>query len=210
MACDPCLAGQTRSDDLARMHEAPAALYFDFTDPLSYLVELELTALVGSTGHGPTRLPFELRPPPTPLTVVSDPLLATRWDTATTAAAGLGVTLSPPRLVPWSRKAHELHLFARSREAEGSVRAATFEAYFQGGLDIGRVDVLVEIGRACGLDPTETKAVLDVDRFEEEVRTSRDEAVAAGVRDTPLLVRGAGRLQGFHNRVSLGTFLRYP
>jgi predicted DsbA family dithiol-disulfide isomerase len=192
------------------MSNPPAAFYFDFIDPLSYLFEIELGSVVGPTDERVARIGFEIRPPPTPLTDIDDPAIASRWDVGRVVADELGLSLSPPRLVPWSRKAHELHLYAASRDLGPNIRAAVFDAYFVAGHDIGRIDVLVEVGRSAGLDVTETKAVLDVDRFEADVTAARDRAASAGVGDAPVLVLGAARLEGFHNRSTLGTFLRDP
>jgi predicted DsbA family dithiol-disulfide isomerase len=189
------------------MADPRATFFFDFSDPLSWLVELELQALPDGLGAQVARAAFELRPPPTPLTVPGDPALAARWSTARGAANDLGIVLADPTLVPWSRKAHELHLYAATKEVAAEVRAGVFRTFFEDGRDIGRVDVLVEVGRAAGLDRTETKAVLDVDRFASEVAAGRAEAEARGVAGTPVLVRDGARLQGFHNRAALGTFL---
>lgn len=183
--------------------------YFDFIDPLSYLTELELEALGAASSASVRRIGFELRPPPEPLTIVEDPALAERWGEARSLARTMeGVALEPPALVPWTRKAHELHLFAASKERADAVRSGIYEAYFRLGRDIGRVDVLVDIAREVGLDATESKAALDVDRFAADVASLRSVARASGVRDTPAFVRGDARLEGFHNRTRLGTFLR--
>jgi len=184
-----------------------ATLYFDFVDPISYLVERELGSAVE-----PERLPrfepFELLPPPAPLVDLSDPSLHERWSLARALAETRDVRFAPPRLVPWSRKAHELGFLARARGVERTVRRAIYEAYLLEGRDIGRVDVLVELGIAAGLERTEAKAVLDVDRHLAEVLTARARAQEAGVRDAATLLAGAARLEGFHNASTLRTFLR--
>jgi len=151
--------------------------------------------------------PFELRPPPTPLVTVDDSSLEDRWAEAKRLAADRGVELAPPRLVPWTRKAHELVLHAAESDLADTVRARIFEAYMREGLDIGRVDVLVELASEAGLDRTRTKAVLDVDRFEARVAALRETAAADGVDDTPTVVHPRQRLRGFHNRDRLGTLL---
>lgn len=184
-------------------------LYFDLVDPLSYLLARELEALRAAADPRvlPLWRPFELRPPPTPLTTVSDPSLAQRWSRAEAAAGG--VSFAPGELVPWTRKAHELLLYAPDERAD-ELRMRLFEAYLLDGRDIGRVDVLVEEARATGLDATETKAVLDVDRHRPDVLAARAEAEAEHVSTTPVLVRAGERLEGFHNRAGLGTFLGTP
>jgi predicted DsbA family dithiol-disulfide isomerase len=123
-------------------------------------------------------------------------------------ADGLDLALDRPSIVPWSRKAHELLWHAEERGVADEIRSAVFHAFFLEHLDIGRVDVLVSLAGRAGLDVTETKAVLDVDRFSAGVSDRRDEVVASGVDAVPSLVAGARSLQGFHNRASLGTFLR--
>jgi predicted DsbA family dithiol-disulfide isomerase len=184
-------------------------IYFDLVDPLSYLVARELQGLepAGGGRARPLWRPFELRPPPMPLTTVSDPSFARRWARAREVAGE--VSFAPGELVPWTRKAHELLMHAPD-ERTPDLRMRLFEAYLIEGRDIGRVDVLVEEARAMGLDPTEAKAVLDVDRHRTDVIAARAEAEAESVSSTPVLVRAEQRLEGFHNRAALGTFLRTP
>ena len=188
---------------------APAAdFYFDFLDPLSYLVGLELTRLDPTDTVEIRWVGVELRPPPSPLIAQDDQALAHRWRDARTVAQRLGITFDPPALAPWTRKAHELVLHAAESELDALVRTRVFEAYLLDGLDIGRVDVLVAIARDAGLDTTESKAVLDVDRFEAAAADAMATAVDAGITDVPTLLREGRQLRGFHNHAALGTFLR--
>jgi predicted DsbA family dithiol-disulfide isomerase len=82
-----------------------------------------------------------------------------------------------------------------------------FEAFFGRGDDIGRVDVLVGIAVRIGLDHTEVKAVLDVDRYASEVGRHRAQAERAGVASPPALVHGTARLRDFLSREALRTFV---
>jgi predicted DsbA family dithiol-disulfide isomerase len=189
------------------MATASIEVFFDFVDPLSYLLACELRAsqldgLPDIRWYG-----YEMRPPPTPLTTLDESSLASRWTLAREAEVAVGIAFGPPRLVPWTRKAHELALHAGANGVGDVVRDRIFEAYLLEGADIGRVDVLVRIAREAGLDETESKAVLDVDRFETEVLEHRSRAKAQALVDTPLLIADTRHLQGFHNRTALGTFL---
>lgn len=181
--------------------------FYDFIDPLSYFLAREVEALADDLGRSVTWQPFELRPPPTPLISVDDPFLAERWEAARRVSGGRGAGFDTPRLVPWTRKAHELVLHAAEDGRDGVIRMPIFEAYLFEGRDIGRVDVLVELAAARGFDTTETKAVLDVDRYEARVTSIRGDALSDGVATSPTIVRGDRRLEGFHNRDVLGTFL---
>lgn len=206
------------------MDETPTTFYFDFTDPLSFLVARSLADLAATATGELIWHPFELRPPPTPLIGVDDPSFAARWSTARERAPD--VPFAPPRLVPWTRKAHELVAYAAEDVTEdgtpaaGStadtnelaelIRGRLFEAYHLEGRDIGRVDVLVDLAVGAGLDRTRTKAVLDVDRHEAAISSGRDAALAEGIDQTPTVVRGGTRLEGFHDRAALGTLLGTP
>lgn len=185
------------------MVDSPPRLHQDYVDPASYLVHRILQRMeVRVDPH-----PFELRRPPSPLIDARDP----RWREYLAAmrerAAELDVPFAPPPLVPWTRKAHELAAQAREGGVLAEVDRALYDAYFVDGRDIGRVDVLVEIGVAAGLDPTETKAALDVDRHGSSVEEARRRAEEAGVRGVPTLARGDRTLEGFHPEDDIRTFL---
>ncbi len=163
----------------------PILLYFDYVDPLWFVAERAARVLEerGSPVH---RRPFELKPPPKPLLAPTDPEIErrrseARWRDPETS-------LATPPLIPWTRKAHELALHAKERGSFARVHTALAEAHLCRARDIGRVDVLLDLAVECGLDGSETKAVLDVDRFRSEVEASREEAVARGVRSTPTFV----------------------
>ena len=168
---------------------APAScvLYFDFTDPVSHLAS-RMADRAGVAGEIEWR-GLELRPPPQPPV---DPTAA-EWR-ARHAFAG-DHPASPP-FIPWTRKAHELCEFARERDCPGKVRRALFRAHFVDRTDIGRIDLLVEIAVACGLDRSETKAALDVDRCTEPVLRNRRRAAETGIADVPALVHPGGRVEG--------------
>lgn len=181
---------------------------FDYVDPLSWLVEGELGALARAGELPPLRrLPLELRVPPAPLLDPEEEAWMARWNRGVEAAAGLGVPLTAVGLVPWTRKAHEFVLHAEAKGVGDTAHHQLFDAVFREGRDVGRVDVLVEVARTLGLDPTETKAVLDVDRYAEAVDGLRTEALDRGALESPTLIRGPHILRGFHNRDALRTFL---
>ncbi|MGE0160479.1 MAG: DsbA family protein [Gemmatimonadales bacterium] len=181
--------------------------YFDFVDPLSYLQEIELAKLDPALAARIARIGFELVPPPAHLTSLHDERWERRYAEARASVAAAGVTLAPPPLVPWSRKAHELHVLAREHGRADIVRRAVFEAYFGRGEDIGRVDRLVALAVAAGLDRTAVKAALDVDRYQAQVAEERRQATEAGIVDTPSIALPGGTLRGFHNHGDLGSLL---
>jgi predicted DsbA family dithiol-disulfide isomerase len=189
--------------------EAPV-LFFDYVDPLSYLLERELSGLLPELAVAPLRrVPLELRPPSEPMLDPDGEEWTERWSASCALAADRNIHLRDPAIVPWTRKAHELVLHAESEGLGDGAHRALIDAFFLEGRDIGRVDVLVEIARCLGLDPTAAKAVLDVDRYTGEVSAFGDRARALEIHAPPALAFGLATLRGFHNRDTLRTFLSF-
>ena len=190
------------------MPPAAPIFFFDYVDPLCYLLQLELVAALSEPGSVDVkRVPVEVCPPPKPLLDPDGAWWTSRWRAAQAVADALGHTLVEPRILPWTRKAHEFVYHAGQHGAGSQAHAAVFEAMFGRGKDIGRVDVLVELAQGLGLDANETKVVLDVDRYSAEVAALAIPATEAVGRKIPGLARDSETLQGFHNRDTLRTFL---
>ena len=186
----------------------PARFFYDYIDPLSYLLEMRLQALESELGISVERHPFELRAPPAKLIDPEDPLCMARVEAARREAAGTQVHVALPELIPWTRKAHELALHGREKERFDDVHRAIFRASVENGLDVGRVDVLVGIARDLGFDATETKAVLDVDRHTAVVDGLRGEAERLGVRGVPTVLHEGQLIEGWMDDGALRARLR--
>ena len=190
------------------MKPSDARFVFDYVDPGSYLLH-QVLARAGEAKATPH--PFELRPPPEPVIDPGDPRWVALYGAMKTEAKELGVPLERPTFVPWSRKAHELALQAGEKGCFEAVHEALFRAYFGEGLDIGRVDVLVAIGVEHGLDASETRAALDVDRQREALEQQRAAALDWAIRGVPTLLLPDGRrLEGFHGLDAVRAFLGGP
>ncbi|MGI9625812.1 MAG: DsbA family oxidoreductase [Longimicrobiales bacterium] len=175
--------------------------FFDYVDPGSYLASV-LVDDVSPDPDGPPPLDFrgfEVRVPPAPRINPTDPDWLTYQQNVTSFAEAMDVELTPPAFVPWTRKAHELGAHAKERDCYPGVRSALFRAHFIEGLDIGRIDVLVDIAASSGLDRSETKAALDVDRYTEVVESDRAMGEERNVIGVPTFVRGVKRLEGLRS-----------
>jgi predicted DsbA family dithiol-disulfide isomerase len=191
----------------------PLHFYFDFVDPGSYLVhellERRLEDPNADAGIGVEWIPLELRPPPTSLLAADDPGWQQMTRTLAREARDLDLPFSPPTLIPWTRKAHELALHAMEVKGRVSrIHSRLFRAHFEKGLDLGRVDVLIALADEVGLDPAEARTVLGVDRFEPAVREARERAARLEIRGVPTLVRRDLRLEGFSGADEVATFLK--
>lgn len=142
----------------------PILLFADFTCRDSYSIETAVAGIAADRGTPVDYRAFERYPTGTPL----------------------------PDMRPRTRKAHEAARFARERGLERSMRDAIYAAYFVQGRDIGRLDVLVELGATLGLDRTELKVVLDIDQLTDAVLRDREAAGRLGITETPALVVANG------------------
>lgn len=178
------------------MTDQPPRLYFDYIDPLSLILEREIAALEAEGVPSVRRYAWELRPPPARMMSTGDPLWLRRWEEAERLGQTAGMALKRPALVPWTRKAHELAMHAGEKDLFRETHDALLRAFLEEGRDIGRVDVLVGLAAEVGLDPSEAKAVLDVDRYTAELDGLRGDAERLGVRGVPTLLIAGERIEG--------------
>jgi predicted DsbA family dithiol-disulfide isomerase len=171
------------------MTPVPVLVLGDFTCPFSYVTEVALWRLADEMPLEPTFRAMELYPAPHPLPFDE---LGGRVEAALPLARALGVELHTPAVLPRTRKAHEAARFAAEKGAEREMRIAIYRAVFEQGLDVGRIDVLVQLATGLGLDATEARVVLDVDRHAAAVEAETLAAAESGVRGTPMLVVGEG------------------
>jgi predicted DsbA family dithiol-disulfide isomerase len=125
----------------------------------------------------------------------------------TEAGRTMGIQMERPWIVPWTRKAHELACHAARKGCFREIHDTLFRAYLVEGVDIGRVDILVELGRRHGLEPMETKAALDIDLYGKSVVDGREAALGIGVDQTPTLFFLGRKLGGYPEEEKLARFL---
>jgi predicted DsbA family dithiol-disulfide isomerase len=170
------------------MAAVPVTVFSDFACPFSYVTEAALRRMAAAGEVDTTHLAWELYPAPAPLPAAD----AGEWlDALRPLADELGLPLRVPAPVR-TRKAHEAAAFAAAKGVGPATREALFAAYFGEGRDIGRIDVLVEIGAGVGLDASELKVVLDVDGFAARVAAEQQAGRDAGVEGVPTVVVGTG------------------
>lgn len=168
----------------------PITFFADFTCPFCYLTEVGL-ARIGE------RRPLELRPRSFELYPGPEPLPNPGHDPAELASAStladeLGIELRTPEMRPRTRKAHEAWRFAEALGRGPEMREAIYVAYWNGGADIGRIDVLSGVARSLGVDATDLKIALDIDSHGEAVTRDLMLARRLNVRQVPALFVGSG------------------
>ncbi len=172
-------------------------VYSDYVCPFCYLATPALARLREQDGIDVEARPFELRPAPAPLPDPRAPGLIAAWEgTVLPLAAAAGLEMRLPALRARTRKAHEAAAFARERQRFQPMHDALFRAVFLEGRDIGRIDVLVAIGVAAGLDRTELALALGLDSYADAVARDEQAAAAADIVAVPAFVAGGEVMEG--------------
>lgn len=165
------------------MTALPITVFGDFTCPACYLTEAALRRTAPAAGASLRYRAAELEPVPE----------GSAWERELAPLAeALDLPLRPPPLWPRTQKAHEAARMAHGRDAEERMRIALYRAFWEEGLDIGRIDLLQELAPAAGLDPFELKVALDIDRYGDEVLADREVARRLGIRRGPVVYLGTG------------------
>ena len=163
--------------------------YQDYVCPFCYVAEAPLARL-RAEGVVLDRRPFELRPPPAPLLDVRSPVMRAAWvRSVQPLAEQYGLEIREPLRSVRTRKAHEAAAYARSQGRLEEMHAALFRAHFVEGRDIGRIDVLAQIGGEVGLDAGDLKFALDADSWTAQVVADEREAESLGITAVPAFVR---------------------
>ncbi len=84
--------------------------------------------------------------------------------------------------------AHRLIRFAQRDERQDEVVEALFRAYFTHGADIGRVDTLVGVTNALGMDDARVRAYLESDEDREAIQAEDKFARQIGIQGVPCFI----------------------
>lgn len=87
-----------------------------------------------------------------------------------------------------SFNAHRLTHFAATKDMQHAAEEAIFKAHFTDGKNVDDLDVLLNIAADLGLALEETKAMLESDAFEADVRKDIYESQQIGVKGVPFFL----------------------
>jgi len=152
-------------------------VFADYVCPYCYLSDLGLGRLRRENVDMEVGA-YELWPPDAALPSGREAWMVEGWERSVAAIAReVGVAVERATLMTRTRKAHEAVAYARSIGARDAMHEAVYHAYWQERRDIGRIDVLVDIAGALGLDRTDMKVALDIDQW--TARVEQDLAATA-------------------------------
>lgn len=166
-------------------------VWSDYVCPFCYLAEPALEELVAE-GKGTVTLrwrAFELRPEPGPTLDPKSEYLRDIWaESVYPLARQRGMTLTLPPVQPRSRLAHEATALASAHGKASELAHAIFQAFFEHGTDIGRVEELGKLAAGVGLDPAEVTMAFTSGRHRPEVLEDEELAREFGLSGVPAIV----------------------
>lgn len=93
-----------------------------------------------------------------------------------------------PPVQPRSRRAHEAAKWAGSQGRLEDYNRALFQALFERGEDIGRIDVLTTLASALGMHSSALAHALEAQQFEPDVLADENLAATLGLGGVPAFV----------------------
>ena len=179
-------------------------IWSDVVCPWCYIgkrrFEEALSQFDGRAGVEVTWRSFELDPQGSPEPIDLTRLLAEKYDIqaaeaaerharTTATAAGVGLELHLERALSGNTlDAHRVIHLAREHGLQDAAKERLLRAYFVEGRPISDRETLVELGASIGLDPDELRAMLESDRFVEDVRDDELTAARFGINGVPFFV----------------------
>ena len=104
-------------------------------------------------------------------------------------AAGVGLAYDYDALKHTNTlRAHQVIHLAKRHGLQAAAVERLFAAYFVEGRHLGRIDELVDIAAEVGLDPAETRTVLERDALLPAVREDQQTAAQLGINGVPFFV----------------------
>lgn len=112
------------------------------------------------------------------------------YEAVSQAGAGEGIAFAFDRMrrTPNTLQSHRLLRFAATLDRQSELLDELFHAYFEGGADIGNLDLLVEIAEASGIDPADARSYLESGDDRESVIAEDQLARRQGINGVPCFV----------------------
>ena len=95
-----------------------------------------------------------------------------------------------PPVAPRTRLAFQAVELAGDHSRRQAMHRATFEAFFRDGRDIGRIDVLADVGASVDLAPALVRLALEAGTFLNRVLDQEQQARELGVTGVPAMLVG--------------------
>jgi predicted DsbA family dithiol-disulfide isomerase len=104
------------------------------------------------------------------------------------AREGLTFNLDQQKVSPNTRNAHRVIMLAREDGKQMQVAEAFFRAYFTDGVDLSKIENLVEISASVGMDSEHIEQLLNSNTGKIEIEMAEKELYDLGITGVPLFI----------------------
>ena len=118
------------------------------------------------------------------------------WERIGAMGAAAGVEMKAPRTLANSMLALQAGEFAAEAGVAEAFEERVFRAYFTEGLNIGRRDVLLDLGAEVGLDRTALNEALESGKYAMRIKNNAMSASQKGISGVPTFLIGDWPLVG--------------
>jgi len=119
--------------------------------------------------------------------------------------------MNQPPVQPRTRLAHAAAKWAADNGRFAAFNRALFKAFFQDGLDIGKIETLMQVAEKLDLAPNELESGPQIDSYVASVLEDEEMARRANVRAVPAYVAGGKVLAaGVQSLAQLQLLLSLP
>jgi predicted DsbA family dithiol-disulfide isomerase len=120
----------------------------------------------------------------------------TLWERIGAMGAAAGVEMKAPRTLANSMLALQANEFAAEAGVAEAFEDRVFRAYFSEGLNIGKRDVLLDLGAEVGLDRAALGEALDSGKYAMRIKNHAQAASQRGISGVPTFLIGEWPLVG--------------
>jgi predicted DsbA family dithiol-disulfide isomerase len=132
----------------------------------------------------------------------------TLWERIGAMGAAAGVEMHAPRILANSMPALQAAEFAADADLAEAFEERVFHAYFNEGLNIGKRNVLLDLGAEVGLDRAALTAALDSGKYAVRVKNHAQAASQRGISGVPTFLIGDWPLVGAQSEDVMRQVLR--
>lgn len=173
-------------------------VYLDYICPFCFLTTFPFNDAVKNKDISVQYIPFEIPE----LDLNSDLFRKSFWDDILeNMANNFGHKAKIPNISkPNSKLASEAYYLANENGKGKEFNTKVYEAFFEKGKDIGKVNVLTEIAGEIGLDSNDIKIALENRKYKEKHKEEMKKGKEEGVSAVPTIIIGHTKVIGYRKK----------
>lgn len=173
-------------------------VYLDYICPFCFLITFSFNAAIKNKDVSVEYIPFEIPE----LKLENDLFRKNFWSNILeNTAKNFGHKAKIPDIHrPKSKFASEAYYFADENGKGKEFNSKVYEAFFEKGKDINRIDVLSEVGSEIGIDSDDIKSVLEARKYKEQHEKAIKRGKEEGINAVPTIIIGHTKVVGYKRR----------